>query len=94
MDSEINVHPQTFHLICRADKMIVSLINKIFIDDILSSLTVFWMCMRHVICSMIYSPSSPCRSAVPGGPHVLCVRGIGGHKEIRETQRWRKHGRH
>lgn len=36
----------------------------------------------------------PCRSAVPGGPHVLCVRGIRGHKEIRETPRWRKDGRH
>lgn len=54
----------------------------------------FRMCVLHVICSLIYAPSSPCRSAVPAGPHVLCLCGIGSYKEIRATQRWRKNGRH
>ncbi len=40
------------------------------------------MYMHHVICL-----TDLCRSAVPGGPHVLSVRGIGAHKEIRETPR-------
>ncbi len=60
MISEINVHLQTFHLICWADKIIVKCKKNIFnwrhVNK--NGFTVFWMCMRHMICSLIYAPSS------------------------------------